>query len=277
MNKDIFLNAIFIAFITIFSNSLFAGTIEVYADDWVNGVSDVSSATSGTIGASVTDSNGSLTNWSGSATATATGTSTGFTAVSVEGLYACCDFDLSAETFYTTSYTNSTAFATDFTYNFLINGPAVELFGSSLGLGAQAKANVYMYTDSGVTDEVTLFLELANYGNGLELLSSGGAVTEFSTGGLGYQMDNLMASFSGVLAAGETVTFNSKMYAAIFGPGYEDGAKAFIGDPNSLSTTPGFSDEFLVASVSPVPLPASAWFFATGLLGLFGVSKRRKV
>ena len=34
--------------------------------------------------------------------------------------------------------------------------------------------------------------------------------------------------------------------------------------------------EIEIAAVSPVPLPASAWLFGAGLLGLFGVARRRQ-
>ena len=85
----------------------------------------------------------------------------------------------------------------------------------------------------------------------------------------GYQMGDVYGTFSGSLAAGETVIIDSLMNVAIFGPGWELGVRAFIGDPNDLSTTPGFSGGFTTASVSPVPVPAAAWLFGTGLLGLF--------
>ena len=36
-------------------------------------------------------------------------------------------------------------------------------------------------------------------------------------------------------------------------------------------------DNFTIASVDPVPVPAAVWLFGSALIGLFGFSKRRKV
>ena len=272
MNKNDFFSVIFFAVITILSTSVHAGTVEVYANDLVSGDSQSFITSSGTVAASISNLEGS---------SSASGTSDGYSAVSASAESAWGSYDISANTFYRTSFTNTAAFATDFTSNFLINGPAVSVFGNASytsALGAQAKANVYMYSDSGLTDKVTLFLELANYGSGLELLHSGAGINDYNIGGsTGYIMDSYSGSFSGVLAAGETVTFDSRMFAAVWGDGLENGAKAFIGDPNDLSTTPGFGGEFTMASVSTVPVPAAAWLFGTGLIGLFGISRRKKV
>ena len=43
----------------------------------------------------------------------------------------------------------------------------------------------------------------------------------------------------------------------------------YLGTDGSLS--------YNIASASPVPLPAAVWLFGSGLLGLFGVGRRRAV
>jgi len=282
MNKNNLLNASAIAALALFSNStVSAASFEVHT--FIAGVDTFQGPfTSGVTSLVSTDADGSTFDFTSPAIASATANEAGQSAVSAEGIYACgsCLFELTADSYFETSYTNNTAGSIDFTYNFLISGPSVEILDyayvdQSSGLGAEATANIFMSTTGGVTASQDYFLTVAG-GRASHIVSytpPESVISGFTTeGGFGYQMDDIAGSFAGVLAAGETVTISSELIAAIYGPGWEVGAKASIGDPNSLSATPGFSGAF---NVSAVPVPAAIWLFGSGLIGLIGVSRRK--
>lgn len=52
-------------------------------------------------------------------------------------------------------------------------------------------------------------------------------------------------------------------------------AAGYEGFINTASLNSSYSVDALNVSISAVPLPAAAWLFGTGLVGLFGISRRR--
>ncbi|MCW9014020.1 MAG: VPLPA-CTERM sorting domain-containing protein [Gammaproteobacteria bacterium] len=236
--------------------------------------------TTGALNSLTTDSEGSDFSWAGPAQAQAAADDTGRSAVSAEGLYACgsCEFDLVAESLFATSYTNNTSGSVNFTYDFYINGPTVEVVdyanvGPASGLSAEAYVDVWMSTSGGASDTMGVSAQLFGGDAGHDFYSYGSTASYFENGGIfGYTLNDVSGSFSGVLAAGETAYIDTEMYAAIFGPGWEVGARASIGDPNDLSAGPGFSGDF---TVSAVPVPAAVWLFGSGLIGLIGIARRK--
>jgi len=283
MNKNnLIIASAFTALASFSSTAVLAASFEVHT--FVDGIDTFQGPfTSGSTSLVSTDANGSMLDFNNSAIASASANDSGQSAVSAEGLYACgsCLFELTADSYFETSYTNNTAGSIDFTYDYLINGPSVEILDyayvdDSSGLGAEATANIFMSTSGGVTASQDYFLTVAG-GRASHVVSytpPGSVISRFTTAsgsGFGYQMNDIAGSFTGVLAAGETVTISSELIAAIYGPGWEVGAKASIGDPNNLSATPGFSGTF---NVSAVPVPAAIWLFGSGLIGLIGVSRR---
>jgi hypothetical protein len=84
-------------------------------------------------------------------------------------------------------------------------------------------------------------------------------------------MGPLIGGLGGSLAPGETVTITTTLLASVIAPGFETGARAYIGDPGDL-TAGGLSG---VLNISAVPVPAAVWLFASGLLGLVAVARRK--
>ncbi len=94
-------------------------------------------------------------------------------------------------------------------------------------------------------------------------LISGGQGGQYTDGGVWHVND------------GQGYSINVLVLAAIGGL---DGGSAFINDPLTFQLPSGVT--FTSASgstyVSAVPLPAAAWLFGSGLLGLVGVARRKK-
>ena len=265
------------------SETVQAATISVHTSAGViPGVIDgfQGPATSGSLTSTTTDSEGSSLDFSGIATSRATGNVDGLAAVSAEGLYACgsCLFELTADSTFETVFTNTSSSSVNFTYDFFINGPSVELvdfanIDESAGLFMHTEASVTMATSGGASDSFFAMLDLAGGDKSHTVASVGGTASFFTTSsGFGYEMANLTGLFMGSLAAGESVTFETILLSSVKCPGFEVGGKATIGDPNNLTITPGTTSNF---SVSAVPVPAAVWLFGSGLLGLFGFARRK--
>ena len=229
-------------------------------------------ATAGSLLSTSVDAGGSSLDFSGDAVSRAVGDENGLAAVSTEGVYACgsCLFLQTADSLSESSFTNTSASAVTFTYDFFINGPLVELVDFAIvdefaGLSSNAQASVTMTTSGGASDSFFASLLLTG-GLGHHTVDAvGGNTTFFNTAnGFGYKMDDLTGVFTGTLAVGESVTFETSLLASIAGPGFEVGGIAKIGDPNNLAITPGVSNGFSVSSV-PVPSPTTAWLFLVGL------------
>lgn len=86
----------------------------------------------------------------------------------------------------------------------------------------------------------------------------------------GYQFDDLNGSVTGFLPDGQKVAAKTSLFVSLTAPGFETGGAATIGDPLDLSSG-AFS-----GSLSIVPVPAAAWLFGSGLLGLIGMARRKK-
>lgn len=279
INKQYFLTTCAALLSFFASASLQAGSITV--STLAGGLTDTQGpATSGTLILNSTDSEGSSLDFSGLATAAAAGNSDGVAGVLAEGLYACgsCTFELTAESFYEVSFTNSTAFDASFSYDFFISGPSVELvdyafIDESAGLVMFASADVSMSTTGGSSDSFYAALELSGGDQSHSIFAEGATASLFATSnGFGYSMNDLIGTISGTLAAGETVTFETTLFASVVGPGFEVGGRANIGDPNDLAGTPGFTGTL---NVSAIPVPAAVWLFGSGLLGLVGLARRK--
>lgn len=82
--------------------------------------------------------------------------------------------------------------------------------------------------------------------------------------------------------AGEVVTYNITSSQAITASSFDflsapggGAAGPFTGAAHVLSTGPSGADSAWIA-VSAVPLPATAWLFASGLLGLIGIARKSR-
>jgi len=279
MNKNQFVISCITVFSFLFSVTSSAATYEV--STFTNGpLEDMQGPVStGTISSTSIDTNGSALDSQGDAAAKATADETGRSAVSTEGVFFTGQgFESGASAFFLTTFTNDTSSSLNFTYEFMINGPSVEIvdFASAdqtNGPSAEATASIFMSTSGGDSDSVSLDALLFGGSFGHTFNSFGNTATLFSTNdGLGYRMDDYFGSFSGVLAAGETVTIDTELSVLIASSRTELGAKASIGDPNNLTAGPGISGSF---AVSAVPIPGAVWLFASGLIGLISVARHR--
>lgn len=77
-------------------------------------------------------------------------------------------------------------------------------------------------------------------------------------------LDSILFSYSDILAAGDY------RFVAIAEP------DRVAGLPNTGSFTFVWSQYDLTASISAVPLPAAFWLFGSGMLGLIGMSRRKR-
>jgi hypothetical protein len=264
------------------NTSIYAATISVNTSAGIVGGSidsNSQSASSGSLSSTSTDVGGSGLDFNGAAIARAAANINGQTAVSAEGVYACgiCNFELVANSLFETGFTNNSAGAVNFTYDFFISGPSVELVDFAnitelAGLVMHTEANVIMSTTGGANDSFFAMLDLTG-GDASHTVNAVGGTESFftTTDGFGYSMGNLTGSFSGMLAAGESVTFETSLLASVVGPGFEVGGRASIGDPNNLTITPVNT----LTVVSAVPVPAAIWLFGSGLIGLIGFARRK--
>jgi len=116
-------------------------------------------------------------------------------------------------------------------------------------------------------------------------LSSADAGTIFANTGNGslmsFDIDTLLqtggASITAV-SAGQDLTFDNT--GRLFGQFYDGNNNLVEYDPVTLSiinqTSLSGGRTTGLAAISAVPLPATAWLFGTGLLGLIGMSRRKK-
>ena len=96
-----------------------------------------------------------------------------------------------------------------------------------------------------------------------------------------YTINSPFGSFVGVLGAGPMVMTNFNTAGTTLGnlfPLVDDG---IAGSPMTTAPFPGFNAGFDFTSITAtnvpqVPVPAAAWLFGSGLLGLVGVARRRR-
>ena len=181
----------------------------------------------------------------------------------------------------TSEVTNNTGGATPFAYDFFVPGPRLTI-ADFAGLSDTDDPTIRAFFDfriqldfgSGFVNHVVSQGELKG-GFVSHTLGTAGtdplASTLFSDSFsvFGYQFENLDGSVTGSLAAGQTVTVKSQLFVSLEAPGFETGGAASIGDPLDLSAGA------FTGNLSIVPLPAAAWLFGSGLIGLAGLARRK--
>lgn len=213
---------------------------------------------------------------------------TGAGAVGLDGAFfgGSTLFSLSATSILTSEITNTTGGVVPFTYDFFLPGSRLTI-ADFAGISDTSTPTIEVFFD---------FRILLDFGSGFGPASvvsqgilKGGYLSHtldtagtdplgstFFTGPVlpdnifGYQFDDLAGSVTGFLADGATVGVKSEMFVRLTGPGFETGGAASIGDPLDLSTG-AFS-----GTLNIVPVPAAVWLFGSGLIGLIGVSRRKK-
>ena len=242
-------------------------------------------ATSGSLTSSVSAPDGANTAFSGPAYATAAADASGHSAVVADGNFPSgnASNSLTATASHSQQFTNSTGASQSFLYNFSIFGPTLTL-SDYAGLAA-GDPNPPLSSYYSVEITVDHGAGAATVWNSTGVLTGGrlghilttdgtnpfsGALFGAGTNIFGYNFTGANGSISDIALAGETITITSTLIAGMTGPGYEVGGMATIGDPNNLSLGGG-----LTGSLTVVPVPAAVWLFASGLLAMLGVVRRR--
>ena len=115
--------------------------------------------------------------------------------------------------------------------------------------------------------------------NGTLTANSGGAFNLSSIDLVEVNPGTPIVSFTGFLAGGGTVTQDFTLDGS-FGMGFGFETFNFTGFDNVTSVVWQSLDPFHQFDnivVSAVPLPAAAWLFASGMLGLFGLARRKRI
>jgi len=194
---------------------------------------------------------------------------------------------LTATASFTRQLTNSTANPLAFNYSYLMNGPSLMLSdyagitdtsSSTIQVSYGFAIEVDLGDGTGPTMVMDSTGELVGGHLGYHLTTGG---TDPLTGtyfedpaapyhNLGYTFGDLSGNFSDQVQAGNTATVTTTLIASVSAPGWETGGRAWIGDPNDLTTTPGVG-----GTISAVPEPSTYLLFGAGLAGL-GLMRRRR-
>jgi len=231
----------------------------------------------------VPGSDGSSTGFSGPGYARAAADNLGRAAVDVNGVFFSGNQfnELTAVSMHTADVTNNTGSDAAFAYDFFLPGPRLTI-ADFAGLGSSDEPTILAVYEfrvsldfgSGFVPFVTSRAELLGGINGHSLEISGSdplGSTFFSDGFsvFGYQFDSLDSDISGFLAPGETLAAQSSLFVSLTAPGFETGGAVQIGDPLDLSTG-AFAGQLTL-----VPIPPALWLFATGIIGLIAVARRK--
>ena len=158
-------------------------------------------------------------------------------------------------------------------------------FGLMFGIGSAHAAVVYDWSGScnfGCTGTATAVLTLTDaYVPGAAVALSDLVSLSFSSSGLSYAVpgDTTFSDVSGTLPNGSSsVSFGVDFPGS--GTSFSTTTGIWISQMTTGSTVGGTTNTWsLRATVSPVPLPASAWMFISSLLafGLYGWWRRRRM
>lgn len=212
---------------------------------------------------------------------------TGAGAVGVDGVFFSGEptvYSLTATSVLTSELTNTTGGNVPFAYEFFLPGPVLTI-SDFAGMSETDDPTIRAFFDFRVS---------LDFGSGfVPHVISGGELTgglvshNLSTAGtdplgstfftdinfpnniFGYRFDDLSDTITGFLPAGQTVAVQASLFVSLGAPGFETGGAAAIGDPLDLSSG-AFS-----GSLNIVPIPPAVWLFGTGLIGLFGMARRK--
>lgn len=158
---------------------------------------------------------------------------------------------------------------------------------NSAGLAVGSNTMTAGFTVSGTPGSVSFAFLSSPYMS--TMLASGGvsananqlmfvSIYKGSTNVFSWQPDGILGNAFGGTESADPFTLNSSLTAnALFNPG----SGSFAAATNSLSTG-NYTLKITMAnyvnatSATVVPLPAAAWLFGSGLLGLVGVVRRKK-
>ena len=231
----------------------------------------------------VPGSDGSNIDFSGTGYARGAADDLGRGAVDVNGLFFSGNLsnELTALSVQRSDVTNNGSGVVPFVYDFFLPGPRLTVADFAFlsetdepTILAVFDFSVSLDFGNGMTPLVLSRAELMGGANSHSLEVSGTdilASTLFGAGSntFGYQFDSLNSGVSGSLAPGQTVAVESRLFVSLSAPGFETGGAAQIGDPLDLSTG-AFSGQLTL-----VPVPPAVWLFATGLIGLIAIGRRK--
>ena len=174
---------------------------------------------------------------------------------------------MTGEAYALQTYQNTSGSTQTYTLNLNLDGETLNAPGSSY-----IDAEVLIFSGIDIVSSFSSCSGSAEFMPGFSSWICGselgmGFMTSIEIFGDGAQSLDDSVSFD--IAAGDTFTIYAELTALTFG-GYAD---AF----STLDMT--FDDTSTLAALGPmsaVPVPAAAWLFASGLLGLIGMARRNK-
>jgi hypothetical protein len=176
------------------------------------------------------------------------------------------DPNITGEAYGLQTYQNISATTQTYTLNLSLDGDVLKAPGSS-----------YIDAEVGIFTGTDIVADFSSCGGAAEFMAGFGSWICGSQIGTGFTPfieiaddgpESLTDSVSFDIAAGDTFTIYAELTALTFG-GYAD---AF----STLGMT--FDDTSNLAALGPmsaVPVPAAAWLFGSGLVGLIGVARRK--
>ena len=190
------------------------------------------------------------------------------------------DYEASASVHWEKTYTTATA--GDYTWDFTITGGELSIQDYCSGPTMNSSYHISISSNGSVVFESAATLEGGQPGYTYTEFGTdigGTAFNENYGGYLGYRYNFYQDSLDlGTFAVGDAITIAYLLEVDVAGPGYETGAKAFIGDPGDFSGGSFYGNLNGGGSTPPstVPEPSTILLLSCGLLGLMGCRRHAK-